>query len=210
MDPRRDRVAVDGKLLVTQRHVYFLLNKPDGVVCSAEGSTDDRGRPTVLSLLRGVTDRVYPVGRLDYHTRGLILLTNDGDLASALTHPRHGITKTYHVKFQGRLTPGALDKLREGVTLDDGVVTLPAVEVFVVRETEANTWIQLAIRQGLNRQIRRMGDAIDHAVLKLIRVGIDDLTTEGLDDGEFRTLSSLEIERLRAKLRAPPAQNKDT
>ena len=199
IEPGRDRVTVFGKPVVAPHRVYYLLNKPDGCVCSAEGNVDDRGRPTVMSLLRGVTDRVYPVGRLDFHTRGLLLLTNDGDLAAALTHPRHGISKVYHVKFQGRLEAAALDQLRCGVRLDDGVVTQPASELLVIRETETNTWVQLGITQGLNRQIRRMGEAIDHAVLKLIRVAIDDLTTDGLDEGEFRTLSQLEIERIRAR-----------
>lgn len=203
IEPGRDRVTVYGKPVLPQHNVYYLLNKPDGVVCSAEGDVDERGRPTVLSLLRGVTERVYPVGRLDYHTRGLLLLTNDGDLAEALTHPRHGVVKVYHVKFQGRLEPAAIDQLRNGVRLEDGTVTKPATELLVIRETETNTWVQLGISQGLNRQIRRMGEAIDHAVLKLIRVGIDDLTTDGLDEGEFRTLSSIEIERLRAHVRPP-------
>ncbi|TPV93831.1 MAG: rRNA pseudouridine synthase [Myxococcales bacterium FL481] len=205
VEPGRDRVALHGKPVQAPRRVYYLLNKPDGVVCAAQGDVDDRGRPTVLSLLRGVTERVYPVGRLDYHSRGLILLTNDGDLAAALTHPRHGVVKVYHVKFQGRLDEAAIESLRSGVRLEDGTVTRPATELLVIRETEANTWIQLGISQGLNRQIRRMGEAIGHAVLKLIRVGIDDLTTDGLDEGEFRTLSTIEVERLRAHVGRVPA-----
>ncbi|MEL6187999.1 MAG: pseudouridine synthase, partial [Myxococcota bacterium] len=143
-------------------------------------------------------ERVYPVGRLDFNSRGLIILTNDGDLSALLTHPRNKIVKTYHVKFQGKLDDKAMQTLREGVTLEDGTVTRPAVELFVVKETAANTWVQLAIAQGLNRQIRRMGDAIGHSVLKLIRVSIGDLTTDGIEEGAFRPLSHQDLERLRA------------
>ena len=136
-----------------------------------------QGRP--LSLLRGVSERVFPVGRLDYHSRGLLLLTNDGELAGALTHPRHSVTKTYHVKFQGKLDADARKALAEGVTLEDGTRTKPAVELLLVKETQTNTWMQIGIQQGLNRQIRRMGEAIGHPVLKLIRVAIGDLGLDG-------------------------------
>lgn len=195
--PDRDRVTYRGKTIRSAQKVYFLLNKPDGVVCSATGMVDERGRPTVLSLLRGVPQRVYPVGRLDYHTRGVLIMTNDGDLAAFLTHPRSQVTKTYHVKFQGKLSAESKQRLLEGVVLEDGTKTQPAVELLPIRETATNTWIQLGIRQGLNRQIRRMGDAIGHQVLKLIRVAIGDLGAEGLSEGEFRRLSSTEVAQLR-------------
>lgn len=198
VDPTRDRVVVDGKPIAAEPRVYYLLNKPDGVVSSAEEEVDERGRPTVRSLLRGVQERIYPVGRLDFHTRGLLLLTNDGELSLALTHPRNKVEKVYHVKFQGKLEPDDLQTLREGVTLEDGTVTLPATELMLIKETETNTWVQLGLRQGLNRQIRRMGEAIDHPVLKLIRVSIAELTTDGLDEGRFRRLSENEVQYLRA------------
>lgn len=198
IDPLRDRVSVEGQPIKAERKVHYALNKPEGIVCSSEGPTDERGRPTVLSLMHGVRERVYPVGRLDFNSRGLIILTNDGDLSALLTHPRNAIVKTYHVKFQGKLDDSAMKALREGVTLEDGTLTRPAVELFIVRETAANTWVQLAIAQGLNRQIRRMGDAIGHAVLKLIRVSIGDLTTDGIEEGSFRPLSRQDLERLRA------------
>ncbi len=196
--PVHDRVTVHGKPVSVERKVYFVLNKPDGVVCSAEGVKDERGRATVLSLLRGVPERIYPVGRLDFHTRGVLIMTNDGELSAALTHPRHEVSKTYHVKFQGKLSLAALEALGRGVTLEDGTITKPAVEVSVVRETESNTWVQLTIRQGLYRQIRRMGEAIDHPVLKLIRVAIGGLTADGLDDGEYRALTVSEVYDLRS------------
>ena len=196
-----DKVRVRGELVVPERLVYFVMNKPEGVVCSAEGVVDDRGRPTVLSLLHGVTERVYPIGRLDIKSRGVQILTNDGEMAAGLTHPRHHVSKTYHVKFQGRPTRETLDRLREGVTLEDGVTTQPASEVLVVKETTTNIWVQLTICQGLNRQVRRMGDAIDHPVLKLIRVAVGDLTADGLDDGQYRALKAPEIADLRALYR---------
>ena len=198
VDPERDQIRVDGKFVQVEKKVYFLLNKPDGVVCSAEGTQDAEGRPTVLSLLATVTQRVYPVGRLDYHTRGVLILTNDGDLAAKLTHPRHEITKTYHVTFQGRLGAAELAALGQGIALDDGVVTRPAEEVSGIKETDTNTWVQITLRQGLNRQVRRMGDAIGHPVLKLIRVAIGTVTADGLADGEFRPLTPTEVYDLMA------------
>ena len=193
VDPDRDRITVGGKEIVQERRVYYVMNKPDGVVCSAEGKTDARGRPTVLSLLPPLTERIYPVGRLDYHSRGVLILTNDGDLAAALTHPRHSVSKTYHVKFQGRLDLAELETLERGVTLEDGTVTRPAEDISVIRETDTNTWVQLTIHQGLYRQIRRMGESIGHPVLKLIRVAVGGLTGDGLADGEVRPMSATEV-----------------
>ncbi len=197
VDPVRDRITVDGKAVEPEQAMYILLNKPDGVVASAERDVDARGRPTVVSLLRGVTQRVFPVGRLDFHTRGALLLTNDGELASRLLHPRYNVEKTYHAKFQGKLDTEPLDALSRGVTLEDGTVTRPVEELVAVKETEANSWIQLTITQGLNRQVRRMGEAIGHPVLKLIRVSFADLTIDGLADGDWRPLTPVEIARLK-------------
>lgn len=193
VDPDRDRIMVGGKLIEPERRVYYVMNKPDGVVCSAEARVDARGRPTVLSLLPPLSERIYPVGRLDYHSRGVLILTNDGDLAAALTHPRHAVPKTYHVKFQGKLDLEDLAMLERGVSLEDGTVTRPAEDVSVVRETATNTWVQLTIHQGLNRQIRRMGESLEHPVLKLIRVAVGGLTADGLRDGEARPMSAAEV-----------------
>ncbi len=197
INPLADRVAVDGKIVALEEPTYIVLNKPDGVVTSAEPATDERGRKTGVSLIRGHAARVVPVGRLDFHTRGVLLLTNDGDLASRLLHPRHRIPKAYHVKFQGRLPDGAIDQLKQGVTLEDGTVTRPLVELLVIRDTEANTWVQITLTQGLNRQIRRMGEAIGHPVLKLIRVAFGDVTADDLDDGQWRHLREAELAELR-------------
>lgn len=193
VDPDRDRIMVGGKLIAQERRVYYVMNKPDGVVCSAEARVDARGRPTVLSLLPPLSERIYPVGRLDYHSRGVLILTNDGDLAAALTHPRHSVPKTYHVKFQGKLDLEALAMFERGISLEDGTVTRPAEDVSVVRETTTNTWVQITIHQGLNRQIRRMGESLGHPVLKLIRVAVGGLTADGLRDGEARPMSAAEV-----------------
>ncbi len=204
--PGRDRVTVRGEPVAAEDKVYFVLNKPDQVVCSAAGSVDERGRPTVLSLMHGIPQRLYPVGRLDYHSRGVVILTNDGELAAALTHPRHGVVKTYHVKFQGKLSADEEQLLREGVELDDGAITRPVAELFGFRETDANAWYQLGLTEGLNRQIRRMGDAIGHPVLKLIRVAIGDITADGLAEGEFRPLTNTEVGQLLASVKLEPSK----
>jgi 23S rRNA pseudouridine2605 synthase len=206
VDPAVDRIAVDGRAIERQAPVYLVMNKPDGVVCSPEPSVDERGRPTVVSLVRGIPERVYPVGRLDFHTRGVLLLTNDGDLASRLTHPRHEVPKTYHAKLQGQLGPAELESLSLGVTLDDGTRTRPLAEISVVKDTRTNTWIQLTVTQGLYRQVRRMGDAIGHPVLKLIRVAFAGITADGLADGEWRHLREDEVARLRAQAAPAPAR----
>lgn len=201
VDPVRDEVRVDGRILEPEPPVYILMNKPDGVVCSAEGTSDAHGRPTVLSLLRGLDARVFPVGRLDFRSRGVLILTNDGDFAAAVAHPRHDIPKTYHVKFQGHLGTEALERLLQGVQLEDGTVTRPLAELSIVKETSSNVWVQMTLRQGLNRQIRRMGDAIGHSVLKIIRVAIGGVTGDGLDDGQWRRMTEAEVEELRARSR---------
>lgn len=200
VDPSKDRILVDGRPIVLEAPVYILLNKPDAVVSSAEGDVDDRGRPTVVSLLKGVHQRVFPIGRLDYHTRGVLLLTNDGELASRLLHPRYKVPKTYHAKFQGRLTLEELQALEGGVRLEDGTLTDPLPELLVFQETETNTWVQLTLTQGLYRQVRRMGEAIGHPVLKLLRVAFADITADGVPEGTWRYLRDAEIADLRGRV----------
>jgi 23S rRNA pseudouridine2605 synthase len=197
IDATRDRVRVAGRIIEPEARLYLFMHKPDGLVCSGDGNVDEQGRKTVLSLLRGVRARVFPIGKLDFHTRGALLLTNDGALAAALTHPRCRVLQLYHAKFQGRVNADELEALRRGVELDDGTVTLPAEEVLVVKATSTNTWVQLGLRQGLHRQVRRMGDAIRHPVLKLIRVAIADLGIERFPEGEVRRLTEPELLRLR-------------
>lgn len=198
VDPEHATIEVDGRAVRPQAKIVVVMNKPDEMVCSAEPDTDPRGRPTVVSLLGRLGARLFPIGRLDYHTRGVLLLTNDGELASALAHPRRGVPKTYHAKFQGRLGEDQLAQLHAGVQLEDGTRTRPALEVEIVKATTTNTWVQITISQGLNRQIRRMGEAIGHSVLKLIRVAYAGITADGLREGQWRVLKPEEITTLRA------------
>ena len=182
------RVEVDGALVpVAPDLVYYLLNKPDGVVTTAE---DPQGRPTVLGLVPN-EPRVYPVGRLDLHTEGLLVLTNDGVLSQLLTHPSHGVLKEYVAEVDGGTpVPGALRALRRGVELDDGL-TAPA-EVGVLGPGV----LRLTIHEGRNRQVRRMCDAVGHPVRRLVRTRIGPLRDTGLAPGRWRVLTPAEVRAL--------------
>ncbi len=191
-DPERDYIKVDGKSIRLQPLVYLVLNKPKGYVTTL---ADPEGRPTVVDLLGGVKARVYPVGRLDFDAEGLLLLMNDGDLAHRLMHPRYEVPKTYRVKVQGVLEEKALAKLRKGVVLEEGR-TAPA-RVLPIRKTETNSWIELTIREGWNRQVKRMCERAGHSVLKLQRVRYGPLDLGDLPRGRYRALSPREISLLR-------------
>jgi 23S rRNA pseudouridine2605 synthase len=192
-DPARDvdaaaGVAVDGRAVAPEPREVHVLNKPAGVVSTAR---DTHGRPTVVSLVRS-RRRLYPVGRLDADTTGLILLTNDGELAERLTHPRYGVEKVYRARVRpARLSPRALQALREGVRLEDGV-TAPA------RARQAAPGVlEIALREGRKRQVRRMIEAVGHRVLELERVAFGPLGLRGLEPGQSRRLRESEVERLR-------------
>ena len=192
-DPARDvdessGVALDGVAVRPEPREVHALNKPRGVVSTAH---DPRGRPTVVELVRSPR-RLYPVGRLDADTTGLILLTNDGELAEALTHPRYGVERVYRARvYPPRLSPRALRALREGVELDDGR-TGPAR----VRQPRPGV-LEIAIREGRKRQVRRMCEAVGHRVTELQRVAFGPLGLRGLGPGESRRLTRPEVERLR-------------
>lgn len=194
VDPRHDRVDLDGKRVVAEQPVYLLLNKPKGTVTTL---ADPDGRATVMSLIKGVRERVFPVGRLDFNTEGVLVLTNDGELANALMHPRSEVEKIYHVKLRGRVEPDTVERLRAGVTLDDGSRTAPA-EVQLLKPSEGgnNTWLEIAIHEGKNRQIHRMAEAVGHQVAKLERVRYAGLDTEGLRPGKWRHLTPAEVKGL--------------
>lgn len=185
------RVAVDGRPVGgAERRVTYALNKPVGVLSTAQ---DERGRATVLGLVPAQGLRLYPVGRLDADSSGLILLTNDGELANRLTHPSFEVPKTYRATLHGgALGERALRALREGVRLDDGP-TAPAL----VRRTGERE-IELTIHEGRNRQVRRMCEAVGHPVAELRRVRFGPLALDGLREGEHRLLSDEELQRLRA------------
>ena len=192
-DPSKNKIRVDGKILrFNTEKIYLLLNKPRGYVSTVK---DERGRKTVLDLLgENFSERVYPVGRLDLNSEGLLILTNDGDLTNALIHPRFEVEKTYRAKISGDLTEEKLDKLRAGIELDDGL-TAPA-EIYLLDKD----FVEITIHEGRNRQVRRMFAAIGCDVKRLRRIKFAGLTLEGLKVGEFRNLTAEEISRLKGEL----------
>lgn len=187
VDPQADRIVLDGvPISVREGHVYYLLNKPRGVVTTAK---DTHQRPTVVELVPD-DPRVFPVGRLDADTEGLLLLTNDGDLAHRLTHPSFGVEKEYLAEVHGQPTPASVRRLREGVDLEDGV-TAPA-EIALIPPSA----LRITIHEGRNRQVRRMCEAVGHPVVRLVRVRIGPITDRRLPPGEWRQLTNDELRAL--------------
>lgn len=192
-DPSVDRIEIDGRPLPAgERKYYLLLNKPVGYVTS---SKDPEGRPIVTDLVRNIPARLFSVGRLDLTTEGLLLLTNDGELAQHLAHPRHEVEKTYLVRVRGMLTPAARFRLESGVELDDGP-TAPA-RVEDLRCTAGHSWFKLTIHEGRNRQVRRMCDAVGFSVSRLKRIRLAFLDLGELAPGRYRQLTAAEVELLR-------------
>ncbi|MGI6588539.1 MAG: pseudouridine synthase [Peptococcia bacterium] len=193
VEPGKDQVEVQGKKVEPEkRKVYFLLNKPCRVVTTLN---DPQGRKKVTDLIKGVPERVYPVGRLDYHSEGLLLLTNDGELTYHLTHPRFAIAKTYLVKVQGRVNKQNVERLQKGIELEDGL-TQPAL-VKVRQCKQAETLLEITIREGRNRQVRRMCEKIGHPVITLKRLKFGPLALGNLKVGEYRELNLYEIQALK-------------
>jgi 23S rRNA pseudouridine2605 synthase len=193
VDPDRDHVKVDGRhLRPPAPQTFIMLNKPKGVLSTL---SDPEGRPTIKDLLHGVSMRVFPVGRLDYDTEGLLLLTNDGEIAQALLHPRYHVPKMYSVKVKGVLSDKEIGQLEHGIKLEDGM-TAPAL-VKKVRKTESNSWIELTIHEGRTHQVKRMLEAVGHPVLKLERVRFGPLALGDLQPAEFRFLTDREANALR-------------
>lgn len=194
-DPELVEIRVDGKVIsAPEAHVYYLLNKPKGYVSTA---SDERGRRTVLDLLPEVKERIYPIGRLDMNTEGLLLLTNDGELMNGLLHPRYEVQKTYVARIATELSEAALKALREGVKLEDGL-TAPA-RVRVLETAPGRTRVEITIHEGRNRQVRRMFKAVGHEVLALKRTAFAGLSLEGVRRGEHRALTEEEIRSLYEK-----------
>lgn len=192
-DENKDHIKVDGRLIhKKERDIYLVLNKPKGFITSHE---DPQGRPTVADLLRGVKGRVYPVGRLDYNSEGLIIFTNDGDLAQRLTHPSHEVAKTYMVKVDGHLKDEEIEKIEKGVRLEDGPTAPTSVRK--IRRTEENSWVEVKIHEGRNRLVRRMFEKIGHPVLKLKRTRIGNLELGDLPSGSYRFLAGEEVASLK-------------
>jgi pseudouridine synthase len=191
--PARDRITVDGQPInLSHDLVYLLLHKPVGVVTTM---SDPQGRPSIGQMVAGIRPRVYPVGRLDFHSAGLLLLTNDGELALRLTHPRYGIRKTYRVKVKGELHPEALDLLRTGVPLTEGR-TEPAF-VRIAEKSEHKAWLEITIAEGKHRQIRRMCEHVGLSVEKLVRTRLGPISLGRLQPSTVRQLTNEEIAKLR-------------
>ena len=192
VDPEQDEICVNGRVLRAQRKVYYLLYKPRGVVST---NSDPQGRPRAIDLLAGVAERVYPVGRLDVESKGLLLLTNDGDLAHRLTHPRFGVVKTYVAEVAGRVTASDLEQLREGIYFPEGKARVERVKI--LRQGPQQSLVEIELREGRNRQIRRMLARLEHNVRQLTRVRIGPLTLRGLGPGKYRPLTRREVDALR-------------
>lgn len=192
----QDEITVNGVPIQREQHVYYLLNKPRGVISSAH---DDKGRKTVVDIIHDedIDKRIYPVGRLDYDTTGIILLTNDGALANQLMHPRYEVAKTYIAKVKGIIQNDDLKQLRLGVKVD-GRKTKPAKsKLLKVDQAKKTSLVQLTIHEGRNHQVKKMFLAIGHPVIKLHRETYGQLTLEGLQPGEFRQLKPEEVRQLK-------------
>lgn len=198
-DPETDHIKVDGRLISRpEPRVYYILNKPEGVLTTLD---DKEARPTIRELIKGIRHRVFPVGRLDYHSEGLLMLTNDGELAFRLIHPSQKIPKTYIVKVRGIIADTAIDKLKTGVRLEDGLTAPASVKRIRMPKTEKNSWLEIIIHEGRKRQIRRMLEHVGHPVLKLKRIRIDGIGLGDLPAGKWRPISPLEIQKLKRSVK---------
>ena len=194
IDPTRDKVYIDNKHIKPEKPVYLLFHKPKGVVTTL---SDPENRKTVADFLKGMSERLYPVGRLDYNTQGLLLLTNDGELMNALLHPKYEVHKTYLARLRGIPTEAELGRLREGIALEDGM-TAPARARLVEQSPERNeSRVEIIIHEGRNRQVRRMCSAIGHEVTALKRTEFAGLSLSGTARGHYRRLTDTELAHLK-------------
>jgi pseudouridine synthase len=195
-DPQKDHIKVRGKLInpaiQRRQNVYVLLNKPKGYLSSV---SDPDQRPLVMDLLPPSLGKLHPVGRLDFNTEGLLLLTNDGAFTNFITAARNQVAKVYEARVKGVPPEPAIDRLRAGVVLEDGTRTARS-EITLVKSTGANAWFEVILHEGRNQQIRRMFDLIGHSVVKLRRVRIGSLNDQGLRPGQWRYLAPNEVEQL--------------
>ncbi|MBR2669003.1 MAG: rRNA pseudouridine synthase [Solobacterium sp.] len=188
-----DDIEVDGKIIEKEEKVYYLLNKPKRTVCTLD---DEKGRETVMAYLPEINARIFPVGRLDYQTTGVLILTNDGEFANLMMHPRSHFPKTYEAAIEGLITPEEIRQLRKGIKLEDGM-TLPA-KVYLVSQNKKSgkSTLTITITEGRNRQIRRMMEYFGYTVTRLDRKKYGDLDYHGLRQGEYRKLRSFEIREM--------------
>jgi len=197
-DPAVDTITVSGKPIKSEQKIYVMLNKSKGVISSAK---DPQGRKVVGDFLPGIKERVYPVGRLDYDTEGLLILTNDGEFANLLTHPSHHVPKTYLATVKGVPHGSALEQLQNGIKLEDGMTAPAELEYHDVDVEKNEATITITIHEGRNRQVRRMFEAINHKVIRLKRIRFGELGLQGLGRGKYRHLTPKEVEELLAVAR---------
>ena len=206
IDPVNDQVAVDGAAVqLDQEKRYFMLNKPRGVVSSMR---DEQGRPDLRRFTDGLDVRVFNVGRLDGDTSGLLLLTNDGELAHILAHPSFGVEKTYIAKVKGRMTPQTLQQLKRGVDLEDGPIRADSAKILQPQPDSGHTMVEITLHSGRNRIVRRMLDAVGHPVVELVRRQFGPLHLGTLKSGAVRELSRIELGQLLTIARAADAGRK--
>jgi 23S rRNA pseudouridine2605 synthase len=207
VDPGQNKIKCDGRYLRAERKVVLLLNKPRRIICTTQ---DEHGRKTVNDLMHGVRERVYPVGRLDSASQGMVVMTNDGDLTNRLTHPRYGVSRTYHVVVQGEVTPETVEKMSRGVWLAEGK-TGP-IQVAIKKRDHGMTILEATIHEGMNREVRRVFAKYGFKVKHLKRVKIGQLMLGQLPEGRYRALTPKEIEMLfagaRSGERIPPKNPK--
>ena len=203
VDPAQQRIKVDGEALQLEKPAYYLLNKPRGFLTT---NYDPAGRPRVVDILRGVPQRLFSVGRLDEDSEGLLLFTNDGALTNRLTHPRYGVPKTYVVEVAGKPTSDDLDKMRRGIYLSDGKVSVDRVRRMGTRGK--STQLEVVLSEGRNREIRRMFARLGHKVMRLRRTAIGPISDQGLQPGEYRKLRPDELASLRDLPTETPSKQK--
>ncbi|WP_297445728.1 pseudouridine synthase [Desulfurobacterium sp.] len=197
IDPKKDVVRVDGeRVRLPKKFVYLLFNKPQGVLTTMEKVEGDR-RTTVRDFFRKYPVRIFPVGRLDYNTEGLLLMTNDGELADRLMHPRYHVPKTYIAKVKGKVTLAEVERMKKGAKLEDGFIKPLSVKYLKPSRTGKNTYLEITIDVGRNRIVRRFFQRFKHPVLKLKRVSIGPLKLGNLPRGYYRELSREEVEKLK-------------
>lgn len=206
-DPEQDIIKVEGKSIRNEKKIYIMMNKPKGVITSA---SDPAGRKIVTDYVKGIKERIYPVGRLDYDTEGLLLLTNDGEFANMLTHPRHHVPKTYLATVEGIPHGSELDKLRAGIRLEDGMTSPAEVEYKDIDLEKKEAVISITIHEGRNRQVRRMFEAISHKVIRLKRISFGDLQLQNLKRGLYRNLTKAEVDSLKKNGRKRKQRKKIT
>ena len=195
IDEKNDLVEIDNKKIgLSEKYIYIVLNKPEGYITTVKDQFD---RPSVLDLVTDIKERVYPIGRLDYETSGLLILTNDGDLTYKLTHPKHEVDKTYVALVKGQPTYEELKNFRDGLEIEDYKTAPAKIRVVDVNEEKNYSKCEIKIHEGRNRQVRKMCKAINHPVLRLRRIAMGEIRLKGLKVGEYRHLTKEEIEYLK-------------